>query len=450
MVAANDASSAWIDGADYTTDGVDDDVQIQAAIDDLPAAGGTVLLSDGTFHVAASGLSLATGVRLVGQGIAGTVIKLQDGEDGRIVSATTLSNVTLEHITFDGNGANQSEAATRNDHATMFFTAMSHLRINECQIKNTYAGAGVVFAGTSSSNVLVTKCIFDTNGFGTGSFICDHMYLGDVTNVVVSGCIMGDCSDTGVACEGTQGAVVSNNVILGPDLQAVSVSPSPSRVAANVVISDNILGNSASTGVGVFCGLFGNTGDSLDVTISNNIIVTVDIGIVSQNVDGHVITGNQFFVNVGGGGILAAWRILGNIDEVLFTNNHVASAAIAVDFQSGAPTNLLIANNNMRNSITKVDGTISPSARFSNNLGYVTENKGTATVANGTTSIAVNHGLAETPVAGEVVVTPTNNPTNDIIHFWVDTYTSTQFTINVEADPGASTATFAWHAKVYN
>src|SRR3989338_6523001 len=53
LVAANDASAAAKRWADYTCDGTADDVQIQAAIDALPASGeiqdGTVVLSEGTF-----------------------------------------------------------------------------------------------------------------------------------------------------------------------------------------------------------------------------------------------------------------------------------------------------------------------------------------------------------------------------------------------------------------
>ncbi len=73
-------------------------------------------------------------------------------------------------------------------------------------------------------------------------------------------------------------------------------------------------------------------------------------------------------------------------------------------------------------------------------------NSGTATVADSTTSIVVNHGLATTPT--RVQITPTNNPTNAVSFWWVDTLTPTQFTINVNADPGASGLDFDWRAVV--
>jgi hypothetical protein len=80
-----------------------------------------------------------------------------------------------------------------------------------------------------------------------------------------------------------------------------------------------------------------------------------------------------------------------------------------------------------------------------NSVAY--RNSGTATVANGTTSIAVAHGLTKTPVLGDVSVTPTNNMGNST-KFWTSAPTSTGFTINVDINPGATTATFSWRVQV--
>ncbi len=81
------------------------------------------------------------------------------------------------------------------------------------------------------------------------------------------------------------------------------------------------------------------------------------------------------------------------------------------------------------------------------NPGFLTHNSGTATVLNTTTSIVVNHGLATTPALADIKVTPTNN-LGSAAKFWISTVTSTQFTINVNADPGAGTATFVWNAEI--
>ncbi|HOF17725.1 MAG TPA: right-handed parallel beta-helix repeat-containing protein [Phycisphaerae bacterium] len=80
-----------------------------------------------------------------------------------------------------------------------------------------------------------------------------------------------------------------------------------------------------------------------------------------------------------------------------------------------------------------------------NNTGYVTENAGTATVASGQTSVTVNHGCALTPA--HILVTPTNSLGN-ATKFYVSSITSTQFTVAVDQDPGATTATFAWSVRI--
>jgi hypothetical protein len=82
----------------------------------------------------------------------------------------------------------------------------------------------------------------------------------------------------------------------------------------------------------------------------------------------------------------------------------------------------------------------------------MTENRGTATIPNGSTSVSVCHGLASTtgappPGAVDFQVTPTNGLGN-AAEFWIDpaSITPTQFTIRVDVDPGAEGATFVWQA----
>lgn len=86
FVAASDATDAETRNADYVCDGTDDDVQIQAAIDALPADGGIVRLSTGTFTIgAAIDCTAATGARLAGSGRYATVITGEVGYTDAIV-----------------------------------------------------------------------------------------------------------------------------------------------------------------------------------------------------------------------------------------------------------------------------------------------------------------------------------------------------------------------------
>lgn len=84
----------------------------------------------------------------------------------------------------------------------------------------------------------------------------------------------------------------------------------------------------------------------------------------------------------------------------------------------------------------------------SNVLIYCDEAGGSGTIASGATSAVITHGLGQTPQARNISVSPTNNPANDPGNAWISAITSTQFTVNCRADPGAGGLAFDWQAAV--
>lgn len=119
MVAAFDADWRSREKADYICDGTNDEVEIQAAIDALPANGGLVQLTEGIFNFARSGASqilLSSGTWLRGMGKA-TQIKLANSIDQTMIgneNATPLSksgtvdnDITVSDFYVDGNKTNQ-------------------------------------------------------------------------------------------------------------------------------------------------------------------------------------------------------------------------------------------------------------------------------------------------------------------------------------------------------
>jgi hypothetical protein len=99
-----------------------------------------------------------------------------------------------------------------------------------------------------------------------------------------------------------------------------------------------------------------------------------------------------------------------------------------------------------------VGATMAANCRYSGNTGYLTESGGSAVVASGSTTVVISHGLGDatykalTPSAKQITITPTND-LGDATKFWVSTFTATQFTINVDANPGVDTATFGWSIR---
>lgn len=73
---------------------------------------------------------------------------------------------------------------------------------------------------------------------------------------------------------------------------------------------------------------------------------------------------------------------------------------------------------------------------------------GTATIAQGTSSITVNHGLPFAPQAYDIQIMPTGSPTTAPRIFYVNGITSTQFVVNTGVSLTTGTLPFSWKAVV--
>jgi len=70
---------------------------------------------------------------------------------------------------------------------------------------------------------------------------------------------------------------------------------------------------------------------------------------------------------------------------------------------------------------------------------------GAVIILNGATSVVVTHGVSFIPLAQDINIISTENPTNDPGNFWLSSITNTQFTINCRQDPGASGLGISWN-----
>jgi hypothetical protein len=122
--------------------------------------------------------------------------------------------------------------------------------------------------------------------------------------------------------------------------------------------------------------------------------------------------------------------------------------AIAKVSSGGFLRNISIQGTDFNGVTTPTTGESSVSSGLvvRNNLGYVTENSGTATVTNGTTLSTISHGLGKTPTNGDIVATPIET-LNNASFFWVSGLSSNGFVINVNGDPGQD-VDFGWQAII--
>lgn len=130
-------------------------------------------------------------------------------------------------------------------------------------------------------------------------------------------------------------------------------------------------------------------------------------------------------------------------------NTHVGGGANghAVRLLSGSEDNLVGSNNVSKSTATSKinDGGTNNTVR--NNKGFATENNGTASIADATTSITVNHGLSVTPALSDISVTATNSAAAGAGH-WISNVTATTFDINTTTAPSGTTADYSWFAAV--
>ena len=386
VVAASDSLHQGY--ADYVCDGVDDQVEIQAAINALSTIGGTIQLTEGRFHISSPIKIEKNAVRLVGAGRSwgngGTSIILADNSDCNMIEIGKVDVhiffPTIENLYLNGNRDNQASGHGIDiENGIVSDLTFTNLGINEIKQDGLHFTAiGWLY---SLRNVWVEYC--DGHGMYclSGASRC--------VNCVFMWSLMGIYSGaTDVSCIN---CYISHN-----EEHGIEFSGGGSLKLLTSVISDN--SREASN---TYCGArFYNVGTSRSI-----------------------IMANQFD---------------GNSGELHGVSIHQTSDNIIV--LSNSFTGHLSSPVSMDDSSQNANGFVR------DNMGFVTENSGTATLLNGTTSITVDHGLDVTPSAGDIMVTPIGS-LGSASFFYIDTYTSTQFTIHVNADPGAN-VDFAWKAIV--
>ena len=124
--------------------------------------------------------------------------------------------------------------------------------------------------------------------------------------------------------------------------------------------------------------------------------------------------------------------------SVVIGNRMNSSVAVLRDITEAGPSEQnIIAYNYTPNGIS----VIATDTIVKHNIGYTTENSGTATITAGNTSVTVAHGLVSTP--SNVQVTPKTNPGT----YWWYTADATNIYIYI-GSAQASDVTFDWKAEV--
>ncbi len=310
VVAASDSLNKA--AANYVCDGTADNVEIQAAIDALPAGGGKVVLLEGTYIVTAK-LQIRSGTFMEGQGY-GTIIYVDDGVNDDAIYANGKSNWSIKNLKIDCNRANN--ITTYCIHAV----GCSDFSIEMC---TGIESDGGVFADTSHDFVIY-KNLFHT---------IDH----DGISV---------CSCYGVNIEGN---VVHNTTEAGIEVDSASYK---------VTIIGNIVHNTSKAGINIDQQLGFTACHSC--VVSGNVVYACEFGIdIRDNCYENTIIGNYCSENtkdgiycIGNDNVISNNMLVNNVGEGIdlvgcsrniLNNNYCRGNARGI-FLFGCPRNTITGN----------------------------------------------------------------------------------------------------------
>ena len=472
IVAANDSSALVKQQADYVCSGTGDESEINTA---LGSGSRKVVMMPGNYNVDRSD---DTGYFAIGVPsntelclLKGAIITLANSQNCGLISnanpTTSNTNILIHGGKIDGNKANQSDylafsdpLADKTGHGIQL-RGCSNSRISGINIINTYQHS--IMAWNGSDNVGIDHCIIDNPGtlgsaYATVSAIC---VFSNSDNVSIHDNFLNHPDAHGSQQSGCRGIYPSNPII---NCNVHNNIITGFRVGINYMVSDacrngQIVNNTISDAAqGIVTESGGTMGYGF--VINGNTVSATDIGLYIRHLTYSQIANNTLvreanymtgmavkysdLIDISGNVIKAghitpsASIAITDVDDFSMIGN-LCSSHFTIDATSSLPEVL----NNTFNSGTS---TTAVAGIFRNNRGFVTENSGNATLASGTTSIAVAHGLGVTPATGDINVTPIEAWGN-MTQFYIDTYTSTQFTIHADQNPGQD-VDFAWTAVV--
>lgn len=455
-------------------DTTNDKAALQAAYDAIKTSGGVLYLGKGKTYLCNSALTLdGTGVLITGPGtIRANVnirpiefngatnntlrgIKLLGTEDG--TNGTRAGLVAIENSTDIRIESCWLDKATSSPIVIGGSSAVSRVRIVGNTVTNYYE-TGVDIVTGVVDDVLITGNTFTTASVHPNGAVSRPMGIavepqldGSITDLVIS--------NNTISLDGL--STTNMNTTHGISINKAS-TPATNWFAKRVIITGNTI-RGVGHGLRLQDTCYGTTDEGFTASITNNIFercrndgMEVRGGESSTHnhvvvITGNIIKGYSEQTTNGFDGIildqhLAAPVVVGNHIARRIAETGAANGRNAINIASVNVVNAVVQGNYLDNAATLEISDSGTTTNRRNNQGFKTEASGTATVNSGATTAVVTHGLAVTPTVQNIHITFNEAGSNDYGRWWVDTITSTQFTLNVSADPGANNLTFGWQA----
>ncbi|MCK9327638.1 MAG: right-handed parallel beta-helix repeat-containing protein [Bacteroidales bacterium] len=432
VIAASNSSAKVKAQADYVCDGTDDQEEINTAIGIINAVGGgRVILLEGIYYIGAS-IVPCNNLSFGGTGW-GSVRLFQVGNTNVIAKTDGTSNdarVIISDIIIVGDANATSGSAIYIDNQSNFTMSMVYVLSmpeygiyigvtsgSNHQLYNVYingCGAAAYYIGAAHTlldHAVSDGCLFSLFVPQSGSFL-----------QVISSHFEG-ASNNGIQLSAPYSSIIGSKIIT-PGGRGVYITAD----GYAATFTGNLIYECINTGIDTLAPntkIIGNTIKSINGIYGININPTAINSIAAENILSGTGDGRYVVISAPGSSII---------------NNQCAGVSdVGIELIS-APENIRIENNNIDKPIVGARGN---GDIIKNNIGYITENTGTATITAAATTVNVIHGLAAAPT--RVILSPTTATGGK--DFYVSAKDATTFTITIdtEADEAIS---FDWQAVI--
>lgn len=446
-------------------DGVTDDTAaIQAAINAVAAnGGGSIFFPEGTYLLSSELTITTAGITLFGANRLSSILQ-QNTTSAKILNITAnFTNVSSLSFIY---------TITPIAGGTAIYCAGSYCTFDDFLIRSSYIGmhyqTGVAGKITnfdildyevngilieSLNDIFISKFILNAGDTTRGSLGGIRLINKAEAVVVTDGdIILGKYSMTTAAATFSIGVRPAYN-----NFTNVFFDSSVEGVVLDKIIETEFIGcwfsngrsGTGFAGCGVIetnglnfigCRFFncGGTGCSVTATAVNTTFVACSIE--SNSVTATAAPGLAFFANTNN--FTVSNCKTGN-------SLYSGSQTYGILIDNGTSNNYSICNNLLTGNVVGglSDGGTGTVKTISGNVGFLTKNVSTATILLGNTSVIVTHGLAETPTAQNILISPLVSTGSNPMFVDSTSITSTQFTVRTSS-AAAGDFSFSWQASI--
>lgn len=276
MVAASDSNSKQ--KADYICDGVNDEVEINAAIASIGTVGGVVVLLEGTYYLGARVYVASTiknlwligyGAKLISpsSGVVNSVLRFHPNNDNE--------NINIIGLDIDGNA---------NSIGGIGF-ASNGGSIRDCYIHNVANGDGILLDNLAA-RINQNIDIINNRVVGTLTTMTYGIHIDGSVNATSGHKIIGntvqDTKFNGIAVYGANtDVIVSQNTVRATGHSGIATAPSSYTIITDNIVTDVTYADEG--GIEVEYNVSHHTSTSHHVVVSNNIVRNCNWGIVVHN-----------------------------------------------------------------------------------------------------------------------------------------------------------------------